>query len=148
MNFTSEKGLTYIELLLVVVIGALLVTLATPSVQQTMRHYRLSASANLLASELETARLLAISRGAVYSLAVDAGTGSLQVVDPDDPENPPRVVRTLDPGIRFSEVPDQPVLFFSRGGARGGTFQLENERGRTVVIEVRASGLINVREEG
>lgn len=141
-----RAGFTLIELLFVVILGAILATITIPSIQQNMSYYRLSSSANLVASELNAARVLAVSRGALYQVNINTNARTLQVVDPADPSNPPRAPKTLERGVSFKTVPQTPITFYSRGNARSGAIELEGADDHEITIQVQASGQIRVRE--
>lgn len=142
----SEQGITFIDLVVVAALGATLAVLALPSVQQSWNYYHLSSSAQQLASELNLARVMAMSRNAVYELRLDAERGTFQIIDPRDPDNPPRQLKALSGGISFGRLPEEPILFFSRGHARGGILQLQDPHGHSVELEVQGSGLVRLKE--
>jgi len=60
----SERGFTLIELLIVIMIIAILSAISAPAILRYMRTYRIRAASEQVKSELQTARLRAISRNA------------------------------------------------------------------------------------
>jgi len=90
----SERGFSMVELLLVVAIMLVLSAITVPSVMQSLRIYRLNASATAVQNIMETARYTAIRRNKIVKLQaavingqnalwVDAaGTGAYVNTDP------------------------------------------------------------------
>lgn len=130
----------------VTLLGAILAAMAIPSIQDNLSYYRLSASGSEVAAELNAARILAISRGATYTVQLDMQNGTLQVVDLSDPSNPPRSQKSLHQGVTFRTVPQPDITFYSRGHARAGTIEVQGQTGHIVAIDVLASGRIKVQE--
>lgn len=139
-----SDGFSTTELLMVVALASIVLALTVPQIRQSLSSYRLSSTAERLSAELNMGRMLAISRNAIFEIQVDQEQGAIQIVDPDDPENPPRVPKPLEPGITFVQVPGTAVRFFSRGHARPGAFVIQDEFGNSISIEVNESGLIEV----
>lgn len=144
MHHNGRAGFTFIELMVVMAVAGLIATIAMPQIQKTMSSYRLSSSAQQLSVELNAARGLALSRVTATRLTVQST--SYQVIDTEDQTNPPRAVKTLEPGITFAALPAQPVRFFSRGHARPGAYLLEDEYGVQVTVTVRPSGMVDVSD--
>ncbi len=139
-------GFSLVELILILAVGSILAAIAVPPVQEMAGAYRLSSSAGTVTAELNAARMLAISRGAQYTITIEGN--AIQVTDPGDPGNPLRARKLLDGGVTFSSLPANTITFFSRGHAQGGTIQLQNEHGEVVTIEVLASGQIQILDYG
>jgi prepilin-type N-terminal cleavage/methylation domain-containing protein len=136
------KGFSLVELLIVVTIIGLLSSIAVPSLNRSMTLYRLTSSANMICEELDAARVLAISRGTTYELRVANGGRSVQIVDPADLANPPRVAKELEPGVSITFTPAQPIRFFPRGFAGAGDLVVQGADGRLMRVSVRTSGKI------
>lgn len=136
----SVRGFSIIDILLAVAFVAVLAGLAVPSLRSSMRGYRLADIANEVAAELNAARVMAVSRGTSYRVDFNTARRSFQIVDLSDPENPTRRERRLAASLRLVSLPDSPIVFNSRGVARGGTVVLGNDAGRTIAVEVTASG--------
>jgi Tfp pilus assembly protein FimT len=77
----SELGFSIVELLLVVAIMLVLSAITVPSVMQSLRIYRLNASATAVQNIMETARYTAIRRNKIVKLqaAVVRGQNALFV---------------------------------------------------------------------
>jgi type IV fimbrial biogenesis protein FimT len=72
----SQKGFSFIEVLMVMVIIGILCTIAVPNLSGMMRSYRLKSAANDLASTLQLARSTAISQNANSFITFNTGTQS------------------------------------------------------------------------
>ena len=143
-----QSGFTLMEALLVALFIAAIGGMAVPNFQKSINLYRLTASANLVAAELNAGRTLAISRSWLYEMDCDDTNQTIQVVDPGDANNNPRTAKSLESGITFSSVPNNgfEITFYSGGYARSGTLELENEDGDTISVVVSASGRIEVQD--
>ena len=137
-NYT--KGFTLIELLIIVGLFAVVAAMAIPQIQSSLDGERLLTSRDNLAAELELARTLAVSRNATYEIQVDARTGTYQIVDTEDRNNPPRSQKQLEPGINLGNVPAAPIRFFARGYSTGGAVVLVSAVGRACTLTVSRSG--------
>ncbi len=104
-----------VELMGVAVLVVILAALAAPSFNRAMDLYRLQSSANMIAAEMEAARVLAVSRGASYRLSF-TGNNTVTVIDVDDPDNPPRTPKRLERGITLTP-PGSDIIFYPRGHA-------------------------------
>ncbi len=124
---------------------AILSSVAVPQIQQLLKSYRLTASANLVATELSAGRALAVSRNRLYNIDCNTTTTTIQIVDPADSNNNPRTAKSLEPDITFSSVPSQAIRFYSRGHAGGGTIVLQNQDGDTLSVVVSVSGRIEIQ---
>ncbi len=127
---------------------AVLAGVSVPQIQQTLSLYRLTASANLVATELNAGRTLAISRNWLYDMDCNTTNHTIQIVDPGDANNSPRSLKFLESGITFSSVPNTnfEITFYSGGYAKSGTLELENEDGDTISVVVGASGRIEIQD--
>ncbi len=142
MTRSSQSGFTILETAVVLVFASIILSIAVPKLQQFLDYYSLTSSANLVASELNAGRALAVSRNWIYDVNLDTGRSTIQIIDPNDPNNSPRTEKGLESGDSFSTVPTSPIRFYSRGHARGGTIVLVNQSGYTISIIVSPSGKI------
>ncbi|MBI4454910.1 MAG: GspH/FimT family protein [Acidobacteria bacterium] len=136
-------GFSALELVMALVVLAVLVAVALPTLGPMQRNYRVMTAASQVAGEIQTARLLAISRNASLQFSVDSATGSYRVIDPADTGNPPRTAKTLPDGVTFQTVPSQPLTFFARGNSQAGIIRVGAET-FSVQITVSTSGRVKV----
>jgi prepilin-type N-terminal cleavage/methylation domain-containing protein len=146
MQRQSCRGFSLTELLIVVAVGTIILTFAVPAMQASLAASRLQSSAIQLASELNFARTIAVSRNAIFEVRMNAGQRSFQIVDPADPENPPRTAKPLDQNVRFGPGAPASVRFFPRGHSEAVLIPLFNEFGRRIVVQVSSSGMVEVQE--
>ncbi len=136
----SVAGFSLADLLLVIGLTMVVGAMAVPAMRSTIRNYRLAASADRLAAELNAARVSAVSRGTTYRLDISTSQKTFRIVDLSDVNNPTRVARSLGSDVSFGAVPANPILFTSRGAARGGTIELLTNRGKKINIIISPSG--------
>ena len=132
------RGVSLIELLIVVSLFAVVVVMAIPQLQSTLAGDRLLTSRDNLAAELDMARIMAVSRNATYEFRLDTSAGTYH------PGNPPRSQKQLDPGISFGNVPVSRIRFFARGHSTGGSIVLVSATGNLCALTVNQSGHIGV----
>ncbi len=137
----GESGFSIVEIVLTVAIAAILGGVTVTQLKPSLEKYRLVSSANMVASEMNAGRALAISRNWAYEAQFDTNANTIQVVDPSNSSNHPRMVKSLDPGITFSAVPSPSIRFYARGHALTGIVQLQNDAGETASIIVTHHGV-------
>lgn len=137
---SSERGFSYVDLLLVLALAAILMSIAVPSVQDSLRSYRLSSAAERLAGTLNRARVLAVSQGAVYQVQFNVSARTFSVVNQSDSQFTTPIVERLPQDISFRLVPRNPVTFSSRGVAHGGVIVLASSSRNQVAVIVGGSG--------
>ena len=137
----SDSGFSIIEIVFVVAMIAILGSVAVTQLQPSIDKYRLVSSANMVASEMNAGRALAISRNWAYEAQFDTDANTIQVVDPTNSSNTPRVAKSLEPGISFSSVPSPSIRFYARGHALTGIVQLQNDAGETASVIVTPHGV-------
>ncbi len=144
MKRLSNRGFSLFELMLLMMVITLILSMGIPQLRQSVASYRLVSCANMVAGELSAGRTMAISRATVHEVTLDTINNTIQITDPDDANNAPRMMKYLDSGITFTLVPDPTISFFGRGLARGGTIVLENEFGDPTSITVTAGGKVTI----
>ncbi|MGH7151027.1 MAG: pilus assembly FimT family protein [Planctomycetota bacterium] len=78
----AERGLTLIELSTVIVILALVVTVATAYLDETLPASRLESAARSLASEIDSLRTFSIAQGQSYRIEYDVDNARYRTVSP------------------------------------------------------------------
>ncbi len=136
-----ESGFSFIEIVFVLSMVAILGSVTVVQLQPSIEKYRLVSSANMIASEMNAGRALAISRNWAYEAQFDTSANTIQVVDPTHSSNHPRMAKNLEPGISFSAVPSPSIRFHARGHALTGIVQLQNDAGETASIIVTPYGV-------
>jgi type IV fimbrial biogenesis protein FimT len=72
------RGFTIIELLITLVVGTILLTMAVPSFTSMIRNNRITAQANEFITTINLARSEAIRRGATINVSSTSGTNAWQ----------------------------------------------------------------------
>ena len=150
MKIRNQAGFTLIELAVVCLLVIILGDLAIPQIEASLSVYRLSASANLVAAELNAGRAMAVSRNWNYDveLLADGGTNynslpTIRIIDAGNRNNDPRLAQPLQQGISFTSVVTT-IKFYSRGHADTGTVTLQNLDGRTIAVQILSSGKVQI----
>jgi prepilin-type N-terminal cleavage/methylation domain-containing protein len=81
---TKEKGFSMIELIIVLLIAAILATLALPSIQQTLQLYRLETGTGYIIHRLTETRLTAIKRNRDVWLEINESNRTLTLKSTND----------------------------------------------------------------
>jgi len=108
----NRKGITLIELIIVLVIICIGAALMVPNIGGWMHHYRLRSAARDVVSVMRAAQMKAVSSNSRYGVAFDPGTQQFQLhrttggMPPDGPLN------DLPTGVTFNSVsfPVDPTL--------------------------------------
>ena len=137
----SASGFSIIEIVFVVAMIAILGSVTIIQLQPSIDKYRLVSSANMIASEMNAGRALAISRNWAYEAQFDTNANTIQLVDPSHSTNTPRIAKNLEPGITFSAVPSPSIRFYARGHALTGIVRLQNDAGETASVIVTPYGV-------
>ncbi|MEE8460775.1 MAG: hypothetical protein V3S50_01475 [Acidobacteriota bacterium] len=137
----SASGFSIIEIVFVVAMIAILGSVTIMQLQPSIDKYRLVSSANMIASEMNAGRALAISRNWAYEAQFDTNANTIQLVDPSHSSNTPRIAKNLEPGITFSAIPSPSIRFYARGHALTGIVELQNDAGETASIIVTPYGV-------
>jgi len=74
-----QKGFTFIEIVIVLLVMGIMATMALPSLQSGLETSKLSAAAGEIAAALEYAQLAAMTTGQQVRVTVDTGADSLLV---------------------------------------------------------------------
>jgi prepilin-type N-terminal cleavage/methylation domain-containing protein len=167
----DKRGLTIIELVVVMCIVGVMVLIAIPNIGRWLPRYRLKSAARDVASNMQLARLGAIKDNREWALLFDVNGESYQIISdkgadgnwgtPDDTEE--RAVNLSDyPSVRFGDSGHGPapgggpvddgVTFvadraeFNPGGtSTAGTVYLQNNRNDAIAIRVDSStGIIRM----
>lgn len=142
MSRSSQSGFTLIESMVVGIMVAVIGSMVIPQIQEVLSSYRLAASANLVADELNAGWVLAVSTGSVHVATIDGSVETIQITDPNDSANIPRTEKSLQEGSSFSSWDS--IRFYSRGLVDGGDIVIEDNFGETRTITITAGGEITI----
>ena len=134
----GDGGFTVMELMVVTAIAAVVMGIAIPSFLTWLPTLRLSSAARQVATDLQVARMKAISQNASNTVTFASGTYTF-TLSPTDSRN----VGQLYPGITVTS-PSNPT-FSPRGTATAAvTITLSNGSATTLVC-VKTVGRVNIQ---
>ncbi len=140
----GRKGLTIIELVVVLSILSILLSIATPSFHRHVANTNLRTAARDMASDIAALKERAIAENASFTISFDQGqnsytfSGSLDVKSPGAHGNDVRIANVgISGGV---------LTFQSRGTVTPtGDITLTNGRNSTAIINVNISGRTSVQ---
>lgn len=115
----SASGFTVLELMVAIGIAAIVMAVAVPSFMSWLPTLRLSSAARQVATDLQVARMKAISQNTSYTVTFTPSNGTYSY------STDSRDIGQLYPGISISSAPNP--VFTPRGTASTtGTIRLSN----------------------
>jgi type IV fimbrial biogenesis protein FimT len=132
-----SDGFTLIEVLTAIVIAGILVAIALPAFSKLMPGIRVSSAARQIATDLQLAKMRAISLHTAQTVTFT--TSSASYTFGSDTRN----LATLYPGTTMTMTGSNPV-FSTTGTANAMTITLTN-RGQTKQVSVTAIGRVVVQ---
>jgi prepilin-type N-terminal cleavage/methylation domain-containing protein len=145
-----ERGLTLIELLGVLALGAVLAGGALLGWRRVEAALRLDRALHQLAADLQTSRVLAIASATRVRLVFAIGTARYrrERLD-DDGRYAVDLAIDLPPGITIADANSGGDLTFSaRGDAENGTVTLVDRRGTERLVRLNQRGRITILASG
>src|SRR3712207_4298785 len=79
-----EKGFSLIELIIVCLVIAIMVTFSIPAIERNLRLYRLESAVGLVSDRLREARFSAVKRNRSVWVSIDATTKSIEIWSTND----------------------------------------------------------------
>ncbi len=164
-----DKGFSFIELMVVLIILGLSISLITPSLSRMLRTVELKSATKKVAGILRYCRSEAVNKGQVVQVLFDSNLREVQVQSMESKEvlseeeskkgGLPKKSYSLPEGIRIRKVDlassqspsDSPSIeFYPNGGSNGGSILLDGEDRSRFNIEVHfLTGMVKVeRVEG
>lgn len=144
----KEKGVSIVELTVVLAIIVLLTVVAIPLFNNYQKTTMLKSEARVLATNLRLAQQLAITEQVVYQVKLFTETKSYQIIK----SSTAQVIKTvnLDNGIRINEITGLTgnlVQFTTTGGAiESGSIALTNTQNQTSTIQIKPSGYVQISD--
>ncbi len=142
----NQKGVTLIELIVVMVIIAIGAALTTPNISGWLRTYRLKSAARDVASTLRLAQIKAVSANTTYQVVFDTVHDSyiLQYQDTGGAWVTEGVTQILPTGIKFNTTFGNTASFSPNSViANSGDINFNNTKGTTKRIRL-LSGRIRI----
>jgi len=134
----NKKGVTLIELIVVMVIIAIGAALIAPNIGAWLPNYRLRSATRDLVSTMRTAQMKAVSTNTAYSV-VFVGANSYQVV-------PGGILNNLPNGVEFENntFPGATVQFNTDSTSSGGGVTLKNVKQKKRITITSVTGRIKI----
>lgn len=145
----NKFGRLLINLLVMLGIIALLATISIPYIKKYQPNLKLSATARNLTADLRYAQQLTITEQVAHLVNLDTDNDSYQVIKTGDPDTTIKIVE-FDPKVSYEQIiglSDNQVVFNYYGGvSQAGQIMLININGKTVIINVKPSGYIQLEQ--
>jgi prepilin-type N-terminal cleavage/methylation domain-containing protein len=134
----NRKGITLIELIVVMVIIAIGALLIAPNIGAWLPHYRIRSAARDLVSTMRVAQLKSISNNLRYQISFDIGNNSyiLQYQNTGGAWVNDGTVQTLPTGVQFNTTFGNIASFFQDSTSTNGNVILNNTKGTTKTIQL------------
>jgi type IV fimbrial biogenesis protein FimT len=139
MEKQRSKGLTLMELVITLAVLAILLVIATPSLDVFSSAYKLRGAAREVATDLQFARLLAVKENKDFR--VDISPQSYQVVRVID--GSVAKSRNMNPDYPNVTLTNISIPFDSRGNSTANTVIVTNPRG-TKSVTVVSTGRVKI----
>ena len=143
MNRKAKKGVTLIELVVVMAIIAIGAVLLAPNIGAWLPNYRLRSATQEVVSLLRTAQMKAISTNREYQVSFNPGAGSFILQYHNSGTDWPNEgeTRTLPKGIIISGIgfPGNKAQFNPNSTSSTGSITLRNTKGTEKTISLTTS---------
>jgi prepilin-type N-terminal cleavage/methylation domain-containing protein len=135
----NQRGVTLIELIIVMVIIAIGAVLTTPNISGWLPNYRLRSATRDVASIMRFAQLKAVSNNTSYQVVFDTAHDSyiLQYQDTGGGWVAEGISQTLPTGVKFNTTfPLNITTFSPNSTATDGNITLNNTKGSTKTVRL------------
>jgi len=147
----GEGGITLIELVVVMAIVAIMGVCLAPAIGEWLDNFRISQAARDIASNLQFAKMRAISRRLEYRVNFDVANNQyrLWVNDGGWVPDPEGVVLCTPRGVDITSAGFSGGVsraeFNPDGTASNGTITIDNQQGKTYKVVVYRTGRIKIQ---
>jgi prepilin-type N-terminal cleavage/methylation domain-containing protein len=135
----NRKGITLIELIVVMVIITIAAVLIAPNIGAWLPYYRLRSATRDMVSTMRVAQMKAISNSLRYQISFDIPNNNyiLQYLNTMGNPVPDGVVQTVPTGVQFNTTfPGNIANFFPDSTSTNGNVILNNTKGTTKTIQL------------
>ena len=147
--YKKNQGSLLLNVLVSFGIIALMATISIPYIRQYQPNLKLNATARDLTSDLRYAQQLTVTEQVIYLVDFDLDNDSYQILKSGVATTTVKTVE-FDSDISFQQIinlSDNQVIFNFYGGvSEAGQIILVNTNGKTVTINVKPSGYIQLEQ--
>lgn len=137
-NIHGQFGFTVMELVVAIAVSMIVLAVGTPSFLSWMPTIRLTSAARQVATDLQVARMKAISQNTSYTVTFNVSAGTYTFGSDS------RDIGQLYPGITIASAPNP--VFSPRGTASAGVqISLTNGSAQKYIC-VKAVGRVNIQD--
>jgi len=146
----NKKGVTLIELIVVMVIIAIGAVLIAPGIGSWLPHYRLRSAARDIASAMRTAQMKAISTNLEHQVVFDNTNRTFLIQKGNSSSGSTSwtnegVAQTLPTGITITNTfAGSEAKFYPNSTSNSGSVTLTNSKGSTRTIGLNSTGRVKV----
>ncbi len=145
-NSNASEGFSLVELIVVVMCAAVLISAAAPNVASLQREWTLWGSARTLEASLQWGKMHAISSNTSILFAVDEAGQNFYWADPSSGDMYSGSERRLPNGFHIVSCPKRPLRFYQHGNAApAGTYTIQGATGSYSVV-VSPGGRIRIQK--
>ena len=148
-SYRKNQGSLLLNVLVSFGIIALMATISIPYIRQYQPNLKLNATARDLTADLRYAQQLTVTEQVVYLVDFDLDNDSYQILKSGVATTTVKTVE-FDSDISFQQIinlSDNQVIFNFYGGvSEAGQIILVNTNGKTVTINVKPSGYIQLEQ--
>ncbi|MBI2089108.1 MAG: GspH/FimT family pseudopilin [Deltaproteobacteria bacterium] len=135
-----QAGFTLMELMVAMAVSMIVLAVGTPSFLAWLPTLRLSSAARQIATDLQVARMRAISQNASYTVSFNAGAGTYAYGSDS------RDIGQQYPGISIASVSPSNPQFSPRGTASGSVTITLNNGTTSKLVCVKPVGRVNIAD--
>ena len=134
----NRKGITLLELIVVMVIIAIGAVLIAPNIGAWLPSYRLRSATRDIVSNMRVAQIKAVSNNLRYQISFDIANNNyiLQYLDTMGNPFPDGARQTLPTGVQFNTTFGNIADFFQDSTSTNGNVVLNNTKGSTKTIQL------------
>jgi len=148
-SYRKNQGSLLLNVLVSFGIIALMATISIPYIRQYQPNLKLNATARDLTADLRYAQQLTVTEQVIYLVDFDLDNDSYQILKSGVATTTVKTVE-FDSDISFQQIinlSDNQVIFNFYGGvSEAGQIILVNTNGKTVTINVKPSGYIQLEQ--
>jgi general secretion pathway protein H len=139
MKRRGEKGLTLIEIAVVLAIIAIMGLFMAPAIGEWIDNFRIRQAARDISSTLQEAKMKTISTKSANSVdfSTTYNTYTLQ---------PEGKVSHVPRGVNIESVTATTISFYPNGTSSSGTITINNEDEKEYQIDINAVGRVSIQE--